>query len=805
MAKKNNERKTEALVTNKLTACNYFKDDSVIVEAQSSDNPVIDKLLKFASKSGMGIGRPEFIIQSKVDREFIIVIECKADVNKHASKDGDRPNDFAVDGVLHYANNLCRNFNVLAIAISGQTNTELKISHFITRKGKFNKHEKLTDQYGNEVVELLAFENYFNLFIYDPIIHAQKERDVLDFSKALHNFIRDYAHLGDTEKPLIVSGILLALKDRIFLKTYETYPDDRLPKFILDTIKQVVDAQDIPNSKKLGIKQQYGFFQTHTKLIEHENSVGMSPLRKIIIDLGEHVFPFVSIYHDYDIVGKFYNEFLRYSGGDGKLGIVLTPKHITELFVDLAHVTNTDTVFDPCCGTGAFLISAMHKMIKDCAGDEEAIQRVKKYGLVGIESLPKMFALAASNMILRGDGSCQLFEGSCFNESHARDISKLRESRKDGTEKSNRPNIGFINPPYSLKGEGLSELQFIKTMLDYMERGGIGIAIVPIGCVIESSDLKRQIMEKHTLEAVISMPDDLFGKSAAVVACIVVFTSGKKHPSKKKVWFSRCKKDGFVTLKHIGRVDHFGMWPAIKAELLDRYLSKKEIAGISILKDVSYEDEWCAEAYIETDYEDVHENEFEATIKDYLAFLHPEIVPETKNIDTSQWRSFSYDQLFDIARGVRVLNRDLEPGETPLIRCIKDNNGVTDYINLQPIFGGNLISVNYNGSVGEAFYQPVPFFATDDILVLSPKSDCFSEFDQKIGLFLCSIIKLERFRFHYSRKWNLERMRKSEMRLPTLPNGEIDTAFMRESIDNFRFGDKLALINPSLIAAVERS
>lgn len=787
---KKNERKTEAIVRKKLDACQYFENDSIIVEEQTSDNPIVDKLLKNASKSGSGSGRPEFIIQSKIDREFIIVIECKADISKHASKDCNRPNDFAVDGVLHYANFLCRNFNVLSIAISGQSSAELKISNFITRKGKFNKHDVLTDQYGAEVKDVLAFENYFSLFIYDPVIHSQKERDVLDFSKSLHNFIRDYAHLGDAEKPLIVSGILLALKDNVFFRTYDSYPDDRLPKFTLDTIKQVVDTQDIPNSKKLGIKQQYGFFQTHTKLIEFESSVGMSPLRKIINDLGEHVFPFVSIYHDYDIVGKFYNEFLRYSGGDGKLGIVLTPKHVTELFSDLAQVCKTDTVIDPCCGTGGFLISAMHKMIVDCAGDEEAIRRVKKHGLIGIESQPKMFALAASNMILRGDGSCQLFEGSCFNESHARDVAKLKEL-KEGKEVSNKPNVGFINPPYSLKGEGLSELQFVKTMLDYMERGGTGIAIVPIGCVIESSDLKRQILEEHTLEAVISMPDDLFGKSATVVACIVIFTTGKKHPAKKKVWFSRCKNDGFVTLKHIGRVDHFSKWPGIKDSLLNSYFSKIEVPGISILKEVTSDSEWCAEAFIETDYDDVHELDFESTIKDYLEFLHPEIEPETKKVNTENWLEFSYESLFRISRGLRVLNRDLQPGETPLIRCIKDNNGVTDYINLPPIFEGNVITVNYNGSVGEAFYQPVPFFATDDILVLSPIPEQFPTFNSKIGLFLCSVIKLERFRFHYSRKWNIERMKKSTMRLPVLSDGSIDILYIESAMDGFRFGDKI--------------
>lgn len=376
MAKKN-ERKTESLVRKELQKNGYINNNSIIVEEQTSDNPIIDRLLKSASKSGDGVGRPEFIIQSKLDREFLIIIECKADINKHYSKNFKRPKDYAVDGVLHYANHLCRHYNVLAIGVSGQSESEIKISNYIVRKNKFNTFDCLTDQYGNAVEGILGFENYFNLFVYDPLIHAQKERDVLDFSKSLHNFIRDYAHLSDAEKPLLVSGILLALKDNVFFRTYETYPDDRLPKYALDTIKQVVDNQEIPNSKKLGIKQQYGFIQTHTKLIEHENSIGMSALRKIIDDLSEHVFPFVSIYHDYDIVGKFYNEFLRYSGGDGKLGIILTPKHITELFADLAEVSCTDTLLDPCCGTGGFLISAMHRMIKDCAGDEEKLKELR--------------------------------------------------------------------------------------------------------------------------------------------------------------------------------------------------------------------------------------------------------------------------------------------------------------------------------------------------------------------------------------------------------------------------------------------
>lgn len=792
MAKKQsrNERLTEAFLRSKLTALKYFENSAITVEEQKSDNTTIARLLKSASKSGDGLGKPEFIIQTSNDPEFVIVVECKADPKKHATSDFSNPRDYALDGVLHYAKHLCRSFNVLAIAVSGQTEDEILVSAYVVRKGAFDSIAPLKDKYGKPVAAILPFADFFELYVYDPLVHAQKERSVLDFSRDLHNFIRDYAHLSDAEKPLIVSGILLALKDEVYYRTYSTYPDSRLPQYTLDTIKAVVDGQDIPHSKKLGVKQQYGFIQTHTKLIDREKSIGMSPLRKIVDDLKEHVFPFVSIYQDYDIVGRFYNEFLRYSGGDGKLGIILTPKHVTELFSELTQVGRNDTILDPCCGTAGFLISAMNRMIRDCDGDGNKIKRVKRYGLIGIESQPKMFALAASNMILRGDGSCQLFEGSCFNESIERDIKALKETIRKGVDKANRPNIGFINPPYSLKGEGLSELQFVKTMLDYLDRGGTGVAIVPIGCVIENSDLKRQLLQKHTLEAVISMPDDLFGKSATVVSCILIFTAHKKHSENKSSWFSRLKDDGFVTLKHIGRVDHYSRWDKIREKLVRDYQDRREEPGLSILKSVRWNDEWCAEAYIETDYERLSDQDYEHTVRDYLKFIHPEIVPEAERVNSKKWSTYCYSDLFDITRGRRVIDRNMEPGQTPLIRCIKDNNGVTDYVNLPPMFQGNAISVNYNGSVGEAFYQPKPFFATDDILVLRPKPTMFPKFNKHIALFCCTVIKLERFRFHYSRKWNIERMTKSKIRLPK-KDKQIDCNYIEGFMKKIRFTDQL--------------
>ncbi len=102
-------------------------------------------------------------------------------------------------------------------------------------------------------------------------------------------------------------------------------------------------------------------------------------LHALIDQINQVVWPFVSVYHDFDVVGQFYGEFLKYTGGDKKaLGIVLTPRHIAELFALLANVNPNSKVLDLCCGTGGVLVSSMHMMMHDATTDAERT-RIKKY------------------------------------------------------------------------------------------------------------------------------------------------------------------------------------------------------------------------------------------------------------------------------------------------------------------------------------------------------------------------------------------------------------------------------------------
>ena len=100
-----------------------------------------------------------------------------------------------------------------------------------------------------------------------------------------------------------------------------------------------------------------------------------------------------------------------------------------------------------------------------------------------------------------------------------------------------------------------------------------------------------------------SMPDDLFyNTDNGVVTAIVVFRAHIPHPANRETYFGYWKDDGFEKRKHKGRIDAYEKWQSIKTEWLDSYVNRKDVPGLSVNKKVTSTDEWCAEAYMETDY-----------------------------------------------------------------------------------------------------------------------------------------------------------------------------------------------------------
>ena len=178
-----NERKTEGIIRKLLSDNDYYYNDNVNIEEQSSDNPKIDKLLKTASKSGSGKGYPEFIISFDNLPNNIIVIECKASVNDHESPDRKQYKKYAVDGVLLYASYLKDQFNVVAIAVSGETEREIKISHFLWLKNK-RIYKDISDKNILDQISLFKIIDEQS----KPIREEELIKKAIEYNELLHKY-----------------------------------------------------------------------------------------------------------------------------------------------------------------------------------------------------------------------------------------------------------------------------------------------------------------------------------------------------------------------------------------------------------------------------------------------------------------------------------------------------------------------------------------------------------------------------------------------------------------------------------------
>lgn len=156
-------------------------------------------------------------------------------------------------------------------------------------------------------------------------------------------------------------------------------------------------------------------------------------------------------------------------------------------------------------------------------------------------------------------------------------------------------------------------------------------------------------------------------------------------------------------------------------------------------------------------------------------------------VDPDNWKWFELQDLFTIKKGKRLTKANMIKGDVPFIGSIDSNNGYREFIGQQPIHSGNTITVNYNGSVAEAFFQPKPFWASDDVNVLYPKF----KMNQFIALFIVTIIKTEKYRFNYGRKWHMERMNKSRIKLPSTDMGKLDYQFMESYIKSLPFSKRI--------------
>jgi len=610
-----NERKTDFFIGKLLD------NAKIKYTPNGSDIKEIKDALKSSSKKGTGrAGFPEFVGKSK---DFIIVIEDKADLDKQALYDDDEQQklktgtkaaiDYAENGALHYAQEIITKTTFKKIFAFGCSGDE--------------KHHKIRPIYVNEtgyklLTEVENFENFSetNIDRYyseqvcgETAIETLELENILKKSSELHEALRNYGQLGDSEKPLVVSAVLLALKDDSFI--IESLTGDTLKtdgQKIYDALSTYMTRVKVqPETKKERILNQFTIIKDRPLLNTIDERLQKTPLKYFTEYINNNILKSVLFNSTQDVLGRFYGEFIRYSGGDGQtLGVVLTPHHITQLFCDLIDIQPTDIVFDPCCGTGGFLIAAMHNMIEKAP---EMRETITKDLIHGIEIREDMFSIATTNMILRGDGKSNLICADFLKRS----VSELRQKKYS---------VGLMNPPYSqAKGKDtshLSEIRFIKHLLDGLADGGRCVVIVPqstmVGKTKEDKLVKHEILKKHTLEGVITLNKETFYR-IGTNPCIAVFTAHKPHSKEKHCKFINFEDDGFAINKHIGLVETERAKER-KAHLISCWCWDAPAESKFMVKTtIEPEDEWLHSFFYFND-EIPSDDELEMAMADFLTF-----------------------------------------------------------------------------------------------------------------------------------------------------------------------------------------
>lgn len=792
------EKHTEKLTEQEMRITQYGRNDFGFVYVQGETTPIShinDALAQAGGKPkeclltdytthGNGKAKPEYIITLNNDLNTVIVVECKNAAKKHRSEDLSHPRDYAVDGVLYYAKYLKLFFNVIAIGISGTKKDQIQVDAFYWPQNQNSYNELIKSK--NIILEP---ENYLKLVRGERVQKAYSLQEVTATAVSIHNSLR-INKMTEKQKPLFIAGILIALQDEAFSIDYDRMTSfDTLLDSCCSAIRRVLNDGEIETEKIDEIQRKFRDIKSVIKLratpLSDDNS-----LRWYINQLEMKIKPMMDyVGNTIDALGVFYHEFISYSSGDGNsLGIVLTPQHLTEFMADLINIDKNSRVVDICCGSGAFLVTAMGRMFKQAITDND-IEYIRKNNLYGIEQDSDIHTLALANMIIRKDGKSHIIHGDCF--SHVA-LSQLLDL-KDTNGYSIVLNKGLINPPYSQRDH--TELEFLEQELNLICQGGEVAVVCPVSCAIGTKfqEIRKRLMQYHTLKAVFSMPDDIFyGQGVGTCVCVMVWEAGKPHDKNTSTFFGFCKDDGFVKRKKLGRVDAYGRWTGIKAEWLRLYREKEVLPGLSAKACVTDKEEWLCEAYMKTDYSQLSEKHFISTRNDYISYLvrignwsfvdnylkYEEQACKSMILDTSNWEVYTLGHLFKIEKGKRLTKADMIDGEDNYLGAIDNNNGVRQKITADKLWNANCITVNYNGSVGEAFYQSEPFWASDDVNILYPKGWALNVY---IGLFIATIIKLERPKYNYGRKWTKSIMEKSDIKLPTR-NGSPDFAYMEEYI-----------------------
>lgn len=461
---------------------------------------------------------------------------------------------------------------------------------------------------------------------------------VVDSIKSLNEKLHSDG-INEKLRSQFVGTCLLALKNGLIYKgvkeTINPQTGKKLSpeKVVLKSIKDILEGL-LTKSGSLNKASKLAILNNKVLGDQDVESLTYAELKEILEYIDENVVPYINDRSTagQDLLNLFFTTFNKYVGKSDK-NQAFTPDHICDFMSKAVGVNKNSRVLDPCCGSGAFLVRAMTDAMDDCDTEEER-DEVKKNQIFGIEYEDGAFGLSSTNMLIHGDGNSNVVQDSMF--------------KRGKWIEDNNINIVLMNPPYNAtkkccnpdytknwdtkkKEDPSKGLHFVEWVAHHIAPTGKMAVLLPMQAAIGNTgdvkDFKKKMLDNFTLDAVFSLPNEMFYPGASAVACCMIFDLSQKHEkANRETFFGYFKDDKFIKRKGLGRVEKTdskgnSLWVKTKELWLDLYKNKREVAGLSVMHRVTWKDEWLAEAYMETDYTTLTQADFQQTINDYLAYL----------------------------------------------------------------------------------------------------------------------------------------------------------------------------------------
>lgn len=580
-------------------------------------------------KSNTGIyfenkGYPDFF---KDVEEYLIIVEAKDTIDKQEQAEIE---------IKYYMSNVSDRYNSIGIAISGQSNEELKVSTYIQLKGT-KKPVDLNIKY------LLSLNELHNVYL-DNSTKINYE-NLIGYSDKLNTKFHDVFKIAVHKRPFFFAALLFSF-DRLsqFVLNYKTeklkiYNEKtRKEEYLSFNDPKITDSDkvDFINSiisdgvaekfvgklnnkfKTIDIPSKFQFIKTDNKNITADQYIDfLKEFTKIFSEYKQTV-------KYYDVIGTFYSEFLRYVQKAGGQDIVLTPDHIKTFMCELVDLQPDSIVLDICVGSGGFSAVSYgiieRKVRESGLATYAKLEHVKDKQIIGVEIDEDMYSLAFSNMILHGDGKSNLYKGNSLTnfeiEQFEDENGNIKSITFEDKIKDLQPNVSLMNPPYNDDAAP----EFILRLCKLLKMSGSGTkiacVIAPSSCLRKKIEITKEIFKIAKLKTVIDMNVGLFiSQNINVKTSIFIFEVGKEH--KGQTYFYDFKDDGFKYSKR--KMEDLGNWQCISNKAF------KNIENMDVIDNLSYKEDINLKTFENTIYTPKKEFklsnfDFIKTIIDYSIF-----------------------------------------------------------------------------------------------------------------------------------------------------------------------------------------